>query len=390
MENTMKRIGVISFFQSQNLGDILIGESLNRLFGKYSKVTNIDFSSTQIVNDDKEIASKSMPSRNNNLRNLLSKCEYFMEAASFINLIINSSKKYRLIEKEIDECDTIILAGGNMLMDTGHFPIYTYKAYYALKYAKAHNKKTAVLFVGAGPINNKWQKSYIKKLLMLSDFTSTRDALSADFLKSISPNAEIDTWIDPVLIMDNEKKETKIKHRIGISVFYSPDKRNADKIKNAYVDLINYILDKYRDSEILLYSSAVSDINDVCAVYAFFDNTERVSMAQVKSTKQLVELYRELDLTIASRMHSMIVSFVNRKPVIALGWQSKVDGLMEMMEFEQLSVKLSDLNRNIDKVADMVGEIYSNYDVLTEHIDNRTELYKQQINDKLCEYLEGV
>ena len=389
MENTMKRIGVISFFQSQNLGDILIGESLNRLFGKYSKVTNIDFSSTQIVNDDKEIASKSMPSRNNNLRNLISKCEYFMETASFINLIINSSKKYRLIEKEIDECDIIILAGGNMLMDTGHFPIYTYKAYYALKYAKAHNKKTAVLFVGAGPINNKWQKSYIKKLLMLSDFTSTRDALSADFLKSISPNAEIDTWIDPVLIMDNEKKETKIKHRIGISVFYSPDKRNADKIKNAYVDLINYILDKYRDSEILLYSSAVSDINDVCAVYAFFDNTERGSMAQVKSTKQLVELYRELDLTIASRMHSMIVSFVNRKPVIALSWQSKIDGLMSMMGLEQFNVKLSDLNRNIDKVADMVGEIYSIYDVLTEHIDNRTELYKQQINDKLCEYLEG-
>lgn len=390
MENTMKRIGVISFFQSQNLGDILIGESLNRLFSKYSKVTNIDFSSTQIVNDDKEIASKSMPSRNNNLRNLLSKCEYFMEAASFINLIINSSKKYRLIEKEIDECDIIILAGGNMLMDTGHFPIYTYKAYYALKYAKAHNKKTAVLFVGAGPINNKWQKSYIKKLLKLSDFTSTRDALSADFLKSISPNAEIDTWIDPVLIMDNEKKETKIKHRIGISVFYSPDKRNADKIKNAYVDLINYILDKYRDSEILLYSSAVSDINDVCAVYKFFDNTERVSVAQVNSTKQLVELYRELDLTIASRMHSMIVSFVNRKPVIALSWQSKIDGLMAMMALEQLTVKMSDLDSNIDKVADMVEKIYSNYDLLTEHIDNRTELYKQQINDKLCEYLEGV
>ena len=275
-------------------------------------------------------------------------------------------------------------------MDTGHFPIYTYKAYYALKYAKAHNKKTAVLFVGAGPINNKWQKSYIKKLLKLSDFTSTRDALSADFLKSISPNAEIDTWIDPVLIMDNEKKETEIKHRIGISVFYSPDKRNADEVKRAYVNLINHILDKYRDLEIVLYSSAISDINDVSAVYAFFDNTDRVSMLHVNSAKQLVELYREFDLTIASRMHSMIVSFVNRKPVIALGWQSKVDGLMEMMEFEQLSVKLSDLNRNIDKVADMVGEIYSNYDVLTEHIDNRTGLYKQQINDKLCEYLEGV
>ena len=390
MEITMKRIGLISFFQSQNLGDILIGDTLNRLFGQYCEVTDIDFSSTRIMNDDKEFASKSMTSRNDCLRNLLSRCEYLTEAASFINLIINSSKRYRLIEKEIDECDIIVLAGGNMLMDTGHFPIYTYKAYYALKYAKAHNIKTALLFVGAGPINNKWQKSYIKKLLKLSDFTSTRDALSADFLKSISPNAEIDTWIDPVLIMDNEKKETEIKHRIGISVFYSPDKRNADEVKRAYVNLINHILDKYSDLEIVLYSSAISDINDVSAVYAFFDNTDRVSMLQVNSTKQLVELYREFDLIIASRMHSMIVSFVNRKPVIALSWQSKVDGLMEMMEFEQLSVKLSDLNRNIDKVADMVGEIYSNYDVLTEHIDNRTGLYKQQINDKLCEYLEGV
>lgn len=386
----MKRIGVISFFRSQNLGDILIGESLNRMFSKYGEVIDIDFSSTQIMNDDKNPDSKPILVRNKNLRKLLSECDYLMEATSFINLVINSSKKYRLIEKEIDKCDIVILAGGNMLMDTGHFPIYTYKAYYALKYAKAHNKKTAVLFVGAGPINNKWQKSYIKKLLKLSDFTSTRDILSTDFLKSINPSAEIDTWIDPVLIMDNEKKETEIKHRIGISVFYSPDKRKEDEVKNAYVALVNCILDKYRDSEIILYSSAVSDRHDVCAVYAFFDNTDRVSMVSVNSTKQLVELYRDLDLTIASRMHSMIVSFVNRKPVIALSWQSKVDGLMSMMGLEQLSVKLWDLKSNIDKVADMIGKIYSNYDVLTEHIDNRTDLYKQQINDKLCEYLEEV
>jgi polysaccharide pyruvyl transferase WcaK-like protein len=56
--------------------------------------------------------------------------------------------------------------------------------------------------------------------------------------------------------------------------------------------------------------------------------THQISIATIKSWKDIVAALVDVDFLIASRLHSEILGFLTQKPTIAISFDSKVDWLM--------------------------------------------------------------
>ena len=381
------KILLISFFRSNNIGDKLIGKQLLNLFNENNEVICVDFSNAQkyTFEEDQEHSKALKDSKINIKRTFWKLMPRIADLLAHLYLRYKCKYKNLSLVENIKSADAVILAGGNMVMDLGLYPTYTYKVYNILKIAKQYSKKTALLFTGAGPVQNKWQKDYVKKSVRLCDFVSVRDDLSKKFIEEIVPDSNIKRWNDPVFTLECESGIPS--GTIGINVFFGMDTKIFESVKRAYVDIINKLRRLYPQYSIKLYSSEKNDYGYVEAVYNCI-NDDKVSVEYISSEEELIELYSKTDVVLAARMHSMIVSLVMRIPVVGLSWQAKVDGLAKIMDMQDRVFKINEAENKADNIVKIIGEIIENIDEEKAEIDKKVSNIKCDISMQVNKFEE--
>lgn len=378
---------IVSFFNSGNMGDILICQQMKAMAERYWDTYCVDFSTTRRVSDVQQISTNTV---NSAIRKYIKKCINCIipnrSLITYLKIMKTIPRIYSDLLKD-DSINLLIIGGGNMLMDTTIFPCYISKVYYALRTAKKHNKKTALICTGAGPIRNRFQLWYMKRALELCDFVSVRDIYSADLLNEICPDKEIEVWYDPAMSVDG-----KISHKsksIGICVFFGTDKKRFEVVRQAYKNLILKLKQQFPEYRIVLFASEISDYSHVDMLYSEFKNGE-IDVKRISTVQELLNIYEEIDVLISARMHGMITSLVRRTPVIGIGWQKKFEGLAEHFDMKDRLVKIENIEYQIDDIVNKVDSILADLDNENKMIDEKMIFVADRINSDFDKFAERI
>lgn len=360
------------------MGDRLIAKQEIKMLEENYEVVCVDFSSLKKITG---ISGEKYENKNRKKSGLKGFLAQF-SLVSYINILINTKKIFSSVLKEEKDTDIVILAGGNMIMDLTLFPIYTAKAYTLLKTAKKMGKKTALMFVGAGPLQNYMQKLYVKKIIDLCEYISVRDKKSKELLNSICSKAEITQAYDPVLSVKGQIYPSV--NAIGVSVYFGTDESKYSKIKNSYKRIIEEIKQKFPTYKIILFSSEKADYKCVDALYEALEDKE-ILIEKIETEDELLNIYRKVDILLGARMHSLITALVMRTPVIGFCWQEKVWGLAEMIDMRDRFYPIDELDKHIEQITDQVTKILEKSEDEKIKIDEKlikiSEMTKKIIDD---------
>lgn len=358
------KIFLISRFNTNNIGDVVISHTLKETFEKYADVKCISLfgSATKLTNINKIIDYKE-PHRYSKVAIILKKI--YLAVYLFICLNKNS---------------LVVLGGGNAMCDL------TEKTKSALRYdlfmktAKIKKSKIVAVDIGIGPFATENQKNNAVRFLERLDYVTFRDASSLELYRTCTKCDNAALSVDPALFY--ELKETKTageKRKIAINVLNAKliGFESTEEICKKYYHLGEELVEKL-DAEVTFFITDSADTPCFDTI-STINNNPKINFARVSGINDLFELYDAVDILIGTRMHSLILGNSRRLPIIGLDWQSKVRDLFERLNisdrlfpYETIS---GDNDNFITDICHEVERIYSNYDSeISKIIANQNKL----------------
>lgn len=336
----MKKIVISGYYGFDNLGDEAILAGIISLLKKKNKKLKIT-----VLSADPAKTSK----------------VYGVEAVSR-NSLIN-------ILAVLAEADLFISGGGSLLQDiTGNFSVPYYLALAWL--AKLQGTKVVYYAQGAGPLNKKWSQKLTALTLNRFDFLGARDQKTKNLLKKIGVKKEIKLTVDPVFALYDplatNRQKIKGKVEIGISVRpWSVDyltELAAALNKFAAAKNVKYLLFPMHKGADEKVSEKLKEKLKV--------ETEILTLAN-KPQKALTS-FRQLDLFVGVRLHSLIFALLNQIPLVALSYDPKIEGLLSELDYLPL-IKLEDLEAEqlLNDLESIFAERYSIRKKLKKYLKNQ-------------------
>lgn len=407
----MKKAVVVSFFKSNNLGDLALSNTLDNLL-RIKGYDSVKYDYMTVTSGDdinKEICfyegiNKSFVEKSNStiikqkvkktLGNIVGKNTISLLKYRFDKLCMNG--KWNDIEKSIKESDIFVIGGGNMLMDINPTWPDIFQEYVLL--AKKYQKDIYVVYAGAGPIYSKRSKKIYNNSLGLAKKISVRDQLSKEVCESIIKDKEIIQAVDPAFFIsinlvdlrlkkiNNIKQDTILK--IGVSVLGEMcflSKEEHDIYLNSLFELVKSLSFALKGQvDFVLFSTEIADYNAVHKFKEMFNLAEhyKVSVVNLSKLDHVIELYKQIDFLMGGRMHGLIFAQKCTLPFIGVIWQDKIKGFGYVTNSDDRLYDISDISHKKDII---VNQIISNI--------NNINLIKnmQSINEKLYDLvLKGM
>lgn len=296
---------LIGFFNSNNIGDVILSECLYRQISKNNKISIIPFEGGLCYK-----------------RNSL---YYKSRIIRLLNHVIPNWAYWYVIKRKIKSSNGLILGGGNMLMS---IPTYsTIEKYDKLvNLALKQDKKVYSLLIGAGPFVSIEDTEKAKKILKSCERVLFRDSLSNKTLDS-----SYSVSYDPAFLLDTNSGYKKEKY-ILLNVI-NPD-TFCSGLYNEYYNFYSFLyqeLVKIGLKVIVL----VSEKRDLIIAKALRAENPQLIIEYPDTVSRFIDIICRADFIFGTRMHSMIVSFTQLVPIIGFCWQDKVKGFFDTIDCNQ-------------------------------------------------------
>lgn len=283
--------------------------------------------------------------------------------------------------KEIKGSDMFISGGGSLLQDiTGwkSIPFYLGQVFIA----QLMGKKTVFYSQGIGPVKNRFYQWCIKMIMNRSDLVSVRDIKSKELLLQWGVKEDkVELTIDPAFVLKTllgdytKNKEEQDKPLIGVSVRPWADNEYLRAFANGLAkfaqeingDIIILPLHLGEDQEI---SKELKEIllND-------FKKTGYrggVFLERFLTPLDILGKYQEIDFFFGVRLHSIIFSTISKIPFVALEYDPKVKGLLNMIGINS-GLKIEELDSEVLYRISM--SIWKNSDQFKAILKEKTDLF---------------
>lgn len=343
---------MVSYFNSNNYGDILLSKSLYDNVVKFVQVKTCSFE-----------GAFGRPN----------KFAYKYKYISRVRNKLESKMFWTRFENKLKKCDGLIIGGGNMVMSISTYStIELFKKYILL--ALKYKKKVFVPFIGVGPINTE-EVIEIRDIFSKCDYISFRDKSS---YKYFANNASIDNIsYDPALLCGHYKNIKKKYTTINV---INPDlfvKDEFDKYLDFYIHLINKIKEQEENPNICI---TISELNDYKMLNEIKKRINDINVKYVvpRTIGDMLKVICSSKMVFGTRMHFLIVSYTQYVPIIGFEWQEKVKSFFVNVNMEK-NCFLPTLE-NMELILERKKEIIERYD---EYMDNnKINLDKIQKNIK--------
>ena len=267
--------------------------------------------------------------------------------------------------------DLFIVSGGGQLSDYwggpwGH-------PFTLLKWAiiaKAAGTRFAFMSVGAGPLNSGLSKFFIRRSLLAADYKSFRDERSRKLIESIGSVGKTSVFPDLAYSLFinggnvEQRKSGGNEITVGVSpISYLKPGVWAREDESTYRNYIGRLAEMslwlvnngykvlFFQSQAMMDTLAIEDLKRVMSDMGHPDLDDRIMEPRVSTVSELLSAISRTDMVIASRFHSVLLSSLLHKPVIAISFDVKVRSLMENL---QLSEYLLDIH-NFDLPSLILG-----------------------------------
>lgn len=385
---------LVSFFNSNNIGDQLIGDFLIKMLNPYfTEIKCVSFSGNLELENKFESSdvknSSLVKQRINDVKNSINSNINLGPLAHFFRKGNNQSFDY--FEKSIDKADVLVIGGGNMIFDLNYNSLSAERFNRFIEITKRKSKKIFVVSIGIGPFKTDYQEKKAIESLSKCDYITFRDKSSYDIFRKYNKNhSNVSVSIDPVYLMSNRVDSKSKKNCIGVniinSLLFTKDKNVYNNSVTGYISIVNKLLES-TNSDIILFSSEIADYKTVEKVFGYFDN-DRVKMKKITKTNDLLMIYDSIDFLVGTRMHAMIIAYTQRVPMIGLSWQEKVNSMFRIIEQDDSIFDFYSFHENLEKINDKIHEKLN----LFNNENDIEKVYNKVIlrNEKNIEILELI
>lgn len=388
-------VSLVSFFNTSNIGDLLISRSLMNTIEKYDSVRPFDYLGEneirkKIYIGNKSLTEKSTPQKNENIKKMLHKTIYKLHLEKIILFKHAYLSKTNIpeFEKNIKDSKALIIGGGNMIFDLMPSSLSAARFDYYVETAKKNNKKVFAISIGIGPFQNNYQKKKAVQSLSKCDYITFRDEKSYHLFKKENPDYKnVSVVADPVFFTEYALDSSQDNDYIGINVINPnlfPNNQSYQATINSYAKLIDDLFDK-TNKKIIIFNTENKDFQACKDVYNKCNTKSNISIKEVKSEADLYGVYSQCKLIIGTRMHSLITAFSQNIPIIGLSWQQKVDAMFEMIEDTDSVFDLFEIDSNIEQIINHC-EYKLQSDDTTKRKDVMEKLKKkEEVNNSILE-----
>lgn len=264
-------------------------------------------------------------------------------------LVVSGMKRKSQFRRNLLDCDLVIFNGGNLFRCNSTIDFARLSALvYPLNIARK-KKKPYLIFPQSASTLNALGQMLLKPILQDAKVVMIREEESYDYLNRIVPNAEFFKTIDLAFFINKEQLPKTEKdyggyvaltmrfHTIG-DIAYLPN----DSIEHIFNVLGGMVEEIKTKRKVVVVVQTEKDY-DLSANFAHKHNVELVRCQDVPT---LISLYKQVDLLIGMRLHSMILALSTGTPCLGVfykEWGLKNPGLMSMfnMPYYFLDEKVS-------------------------------------------------
>lgn len=267
--------------------------------------------------------------------------------------LIATVLKHRSVIRELD---LLLIGGGGILMD-----LYTHSLVLFGMYGKIaqFTKTPYVIFgAGAGPINTFKGRVILKSLVNKADIVTVRDQASEAVLKNIDVKREIHVIADPAFYLP--PPEPKLGDgsivQIGVTAvpYYhanywpSEDKEKYENYVSGMASNIDRLLQGNPNIKINFFATKHPQDTAVSKdIVGRITSREQCTVIDRRLTQQeILELIGQQDVIIGTRLHSLILALVAKKPVIAIAYHHKVSDFMMDNDSEDCLLTMDELSED--------------------------------------------
>lgn len=390
---------LVSFFDSNNIGDLLISDALYKNVGNhFDEVTKIDYlKGTRISNTSELSIDPYHPqtvNKNKSKKTIISEKLAELKLTPLNYFYLSTIRKYPLtvFEEEIKDADALIIGGGNMIFDIFKRTLAAAQFESYVDTAKKHKKKVYAISLGIGPFQTNYQEKKAIKALSKCDYVTFRDEKSYNIYKknNSQTNAPVHVTVDPVFSMPKRRVLPKDNHTIGINIINNPeyhqDKRIYNKVVDGYVLLIKEFTE-VQNKQVKLFSTETRDYEVIQEVYDRIEQKDCVSIVEIHNVSELMNLYSDISILIAARMHAMIIAYTQLLPVVGLSWQPKVEAMFDIIGEPESYFDLTKIQESFDSILTVASDKLTN-DHTSEMIQKLEEIrLKEQLNTDILKEL---
>lgn len=250
------------------------------------------------------------------------------------------------IINEIRNSDLVISGGGGILQDTTSSKSFLYYIS-ILKLAEIYNKKTVVFAQGIGPIQKRYNKDILKKVLNNTSLITVRDNFSKGYLEKVGVIKETFVTSDLGFLYNNiEKFNLPFEKYILLSI--------VSKAEKKYFELVEIIKNIKKISKLPVCIIPFFPEKDFAISEKIANQTDSLLIKEL-SLQQICYLASNAEFSICSRYHSALLSGMYGVPFISLSYDPKVSNISEEFKMKSFSYE----NVKPDVLSDIFSELFS-------------------------------
>lgn len=260
-----------------------------------------------------------------------------------------------------------------------------------IKVAFDYNKPVVIYSQSIGPFYNKMIEKFTAKVLKKVTKIFVRETISLKWLYKMGIKESVEVVPDSAFCMKLEEsqevdkiiKRIKEKHEgplIGLTVrdWKFPETHNPTLHRNNYIEgirkTIEYIENNYNGKVLLmpqvLGPTPFNDDRNISREILETCNSKSAELLDYDlRPRELKYLYSKMDMFIGTRMHSNIFSLSNHIPTVAINYEHKTKGIMEMLELSDYVLDINEINP--EKLIKTTEKCWNNRDLLRKQLEER-------------------
>lgn len=363
-------IGIVGNYGNDNQGDEAI---LEGMIVQFEQAYDLDRSEIIVFSNN--------PSQTREKFGVQSEALYRKEKNSPLSLFATIREKIATIRK----LDILVIGGGGILMDLYRNGLVLFGVYGWM--AKRTRTPFVIYGAGAGPINTWFGKRVLRSLVKGAELVTVRDENSKALLASIGVKKPIHVITDPAFYVPAPAStpETGTQIHIGVTAvpYYDPDYwPTEDKRKNQ-----NYIEGMARNLDQLLASDSRLRIHFISTKYphdaavtkeiqALMHRKQQCSLYDENMDQEaLLKMIQKQDFLIGTRLHSLILALVVRKPIIGVSYHRKVSDFMHDIGCKDTLIPIETLHQDDNHFLNIYQEMINH----EEQTNSRFQTICQQM-----------
>jgi polysaccharide pyruvyl transferase WcaK-like protein len=304
------------------------------------------------------------------LKSFLKRVPVVSPSLRWIQNLVREILHLRRSYSKVRRLDCLAIAGGGQLCELWRGPwSHPYNVFKFSLLAKLARKKLLIVNVGAGPIESRLAKAFIKWSVQMADYVSFRDNESQALVNHLDIRRATFVFPDSAYALDalhyvGSGTSAASRPVVGINPIGVCDPRiwprQDSALYSRYLDNLAEVLVwlSRQNYEFKIFSAersvdlyAVEDLKQRLESKLPDKDLLQVCAPPLETVESLMTEMAGFDFVITSKFHGVVFSHLLAKPVVAISYHPKIDHLMQMVEHGKYCLNIESFDSTLLRKA---------------------------------------